>query len=213
MKYNALKNQVTRRIRLVACTTTLAVGLMVSLAQLAHAQNITPPPLPPGLQPVPEGNEVFLVGHAIGFQNYVCQPVGAGFKFVLFTPQATLFKDNEKQIITHFFSPNPDEGGVIRATWEDSKDTSTIWAKVHQPNGAATPDPNSIDWLLLDVVGADDGPKGRGALADTTFVQRLSTVGGLAPADGCLSLTDVGKHEFVPYTADYFFDRKQHGNN
>lgn len=213
MNYKALKNRITHRFRLVACTTTLAVGLMVSLPQLAHAQNITPPPLPPGLQPVPAGNEVFLVGHAIGFQNYVCQPVGAGFKFVLFTPQATLFKDNDKQIITHFFSPNPDEGGVIRATWEDSKDTSAIWAKVHSPNGAATPDPNSIDWLLLDVVGTDNGPQGRGALADTTFVQRLSTVGGLAPAAGCLSLTDVGTHEFVPYTADYFFYRKQHGNN
>ena len=61
MNYNALKNLITRRIRLVACTTTLAVGLMVSLPQLAHAQNITPPPLPPGLQPVPEGNEPFLV--------------------------------------------------------------------------------------------------------------------------------------------------------
>ena len=212
MNYNAL-NQITRRIRLVACTTTLAVGLMVSLPQLARAQNITPPPLPPGLQPVPEGNEVFLVGHAIGFQNYVCQPVGAGFKFVLFTPQATLFKDNDKQIITHFFSPNPDEGGTIRATWEDSKDTSTIWAKVHQPHGAVTVDQSAVDWLLLDVVGADGGPKGRGALADATFVQRLSTVGGLAPAEGCLSLTDVGKHEFVPYRADYFFYRKQHGNN
>jgi hypothetical protein len=186
---------------------------MVSLPQLAHAQNITPPPLPPGLQPVPAGNEPFLVGHATGTQNYVCQPVGAGFKFVLFTPQATLFKDNDKQLTTHFFSPNPDEGGTIRATWEDSKDTSTVWAKVHQPNGAATVDQNAIDWLLLDVVGADDGPKGRGELADTTFIQRLSTVGGLAPAAGCLSLTDVGKHEFVPYTADYFFYRKQHGNN
>jgi hypothetical protein len=213
MNYNALKNLIARRIRLVACTTTLAVGLMVSLPQLAHAQNITPPPLPPGLQPVPEGNEVYRVGHAIGFQNYVCQPVGAGFKFVLFTPQATLFKDNDKQIITHFFSPNPDEGGVIRATWEDSNDTSAIWAKVHQPNGAVTVDASAVDWLLLDVVGRVEGPNGQGALADTTFVQRLSTVGGVAPADGCLFLTDVGKHEFVPYTADYFFWRKQQGNN
>ena len=31
------------------------------------------------------------------------------------------------QLITHFFSPNPAEGGVaIRATWQDSRDTSSL---------------------------------------------------------------------------------------
>jgi len=212
MNYFALINQATRRILLVACTTALAVGLMVSLPQLAHAQNIAPPVVPDNKLKVDDGNVPFLVGHAIGTQNYVCQPSGGGFKFVLFTPQATLFKDNDKQITTHFFSPNPAENGVIRATWEDSKDTSTVWAKVHQPDGMLIVDPTAIAWLLLDVVGTQGGASSSDTLTKTTFIQRVNTVGGLPPATGCASLADVGTPAFVPYRADYYFYQKQNGH-
>ena len=78
---------------------------------------------------VPAGNKVFLVGHAVGTQNYVCLPSGDDFKFTLFTPQATLFSDDGKQVMTHYFSPNALEGDTIRATWQDSRDTSTVWAQ------------------------------------------------------------------------------------
>lgn len=222
MKYIALKNQVMRRIMLVAYTTALALGLMVSLPQLAQAQNVTPPPVPDNKLQVEAGNEAFLLGHAVGTQNYVCKPSGTGVKFVLFTPEATLFKDNDdRQIITHYFSPNPFEpntdatvvaDGLIRATWQ-ARDTSTVWAKVHQPDGTLTVDPNAIAWLLLDVVGAQDGPTGGHTLSDTTFIQRVNTTGGLAPSTGCTSSTDLGNQAFVPYTADYVFYKKQHGNN
>ncbi len=208
---NTPKNQATRRVLLTACATALAVAFTVSLPQSAHAEKVTPPPVPAGLE-VSSDFEAFLVGHAIGTQNYVCQPSGGSFAFVLFTPQATLFNDADHQIITHFFSPNPDEGGTIRATWENSRDTSTIWAAV-VPDGSATVDPNSIAWLKLAVVGAEDGPTGGGKLSDTKFVQRLSTFGGLAPTTGCSSLADVGKKEFVPYQADYFFYKKAAGSD
>ncbi len=212
---NAPENQTTRRILLIACAAALAVLFTVSLSQPAHADRVTPPPLPDSRLQVPEGNEAFLVGHAVGTQNYVCLPSGSGFAFTLFTPQATLFADNEKQIITHYFSPNlnpipPEILGTIRATWQDSKDTSTIWAKLHQ-NGAVMVDQTAIAWLLLDVVGTQDGPTGDNTLGDTTFVQRLNTSGGLATPSDCASLADVGKEEFVPYTADYFFYKKATG--
>jgi hypothetical protein len=192
-----------------------AAAFTLSSPQAVRADGPTPPPLPPGLAPVPEGNKLFLVGHAVGTQNYVCQPSGAGVAYVLFTPQATLFGDGGVQIITHFNSPNPDEpntdpkvvaDGTIRATWQ-FKDTSRVWAKVHQPNGAVTVDQKAIAWLLLDAVGHQNGPTGLGRtkLTKTTFVQRLNTTGGLAPATGCSSQTDVGNKAFVPYTADYFF--------
>ena len=208
---NTPKNQATRRVLLTACATALAVAFTVSLPQSAHAEKVTPPPVPAGLE-VSSDFEAFLVGHAIGTQNYVCQPSGGSFAFVLFTPQATLFNDADHQIITHFFSPNPDEGGTIRATWENSRDTSTIWAAV-VPDGSATVDPNSIAWLKLAVVGAEDGPTGGGKLSDTKFIQRLNTSGGLAPTTGCSSLADVGNKAFVPYTADYFFYKKAAGSD
>ena len=182
------------------------------------AGEITPPPLPDGMAPVPAGNELFLGTHAVGTQNYVCQPSGAGVAYVLFTPQATLFGEDGGQVITHFNSPNPDEPntdpkvvapqGTIRATWQ-FKDTSRVWAKVHQPDGAVTVKQDAIAWLLLDAVGHQKGPTGGDKLTKTTFVQRLNTTGGLAPKTGCSSLTDVGNKAFVPYTADYFFYKAQ----
>jgi len=220
MKYIALKNQITRRLRLIACSTALAAGLMVA-PQLVQAQSVTPPIVPDNKLQVEAGNEAFLVGHAIGTQNYVCKPSGAGVKFVLFTPEATLARDNGRQIITHYFSPNPDEpntdatvvaDGAIRATWQ-ARDTSTVWAKVHDVDGALIVDEHSIAWLLLDVVGAEDGPTGGRTLSDTTFIQRVNTTGGLAPAVGCTSTADLGNTAFVPYTADYFFYKKQPGSN
>jgi hypothetical protein len=204
-----------------ACATILAVAFAVSPSQPAYAGQITPPPVPANIK-VPARNKAFLVGHAFGTQNYVCRPSASspsGVAYVLFTPEATLFSEDGGQIITHFFSPNPNPldpntspavvaDGAIRATWQH-RDTSTVWAKVHSnpdgSNGAATVDPNSIAWLLLDVVGAVNGPTGGDTLTKTTFIQRLNTVGGLAPSTGCASPTDLGNQAFMDYTSDYFF--------
>jgi hypothetical protein len=215
---NAPENRTTRRILLIACATALAVAFTVSLPQLADADRFTPPPVPANIQ-VPAGNKAFLEGHAVGTQNYICVPCPnpttsmcpdvSGFAWILFTPEATLFNDDEKQIITHFFSPNPFENGTIRATWQHSRDTSTVWAMTiassSDPNFVA---PGAIPWLLLKVVGTEPGPTGGDRLTRTTFVQRLNTSGGIAPSTGCTSLTDVGAEAFVPYTADYFFSKK-----
>ena len=104
---NPPENQIRRRI-LPACATALALASTVSLPQPAHAREVTPPPVPAAIQ-VPEGNEAFLEGHAVGTQNYICLPSGSGFAWTLFTPQATLFSDRARQVTTHFFSPNPFE--------------------------------------------------------------------------------------------------------
>lgn len=217
---NVMDKQFARHTLLTVCVVVLAVGLMGSLPRPAHADAVKPPPLPAGLAPVPAGNKVFLVGHAVGTQDYVCRPSGAGVAYVLFTPEATLFGQDGGQVITHYFSPNPFESntdskvvsdGMIRATWQH-RDTSTVWAKLHQPNGAVTVDPNAIAWLLLDVAGAQNGPTGGDKLTGTTFIQRLNTTGGLAPSTGCSSLTDVGNQAFVPYTADYYFYKAVKGD-
>jgi hypothetical protein len=211
MKISRLvEQQAMHHILLTACVALLAAAFMVLLPQPAYADPLTPPPLPANLQ-VPAGNEVFLVGHAVGTQNYVCLPSGAGFAFTLFTPQATLFKDNDKQLTTHFFSPNPFENGTIRAAWQDSRDTSTVWGQVKPGNSSTDPAfvaPDAIAWLLVTVVGAQDGPAGgRDTLTATTFIQRVNTSGGVAPSTGCAASTDVGKQAFVPYTTDYYFYR------
>ena len=196
------------RAMVVACTAIGAVVASLSTASSAWAGNLAPPPVPGNIQ-VPEGNVLFLVGHAFGTQNYVCLPSGAGFAYALFTPQATLFTHRAKQLTTHFFSPNPDENGTVRATWQHSRDTSTVWAQL-VPGGSST-DPNFVEagaiaWLLLQKAGVEEGPGGGDTLTATTFIQRLNTRGGVAPAD-CAGPADVGKRAFVPYEADYFFYR------
>ncbi len=205
-KSNVSNKHTTRYTLLTAIVVVLTVVFLVGRPQAALADKIIVPGVPDNLK-VQEGAKVFLVGHAIGFQNYVCQPSGAGVAWILFTPQAILFDDTHEQIITHFFSPNP-ETGVVRATWIHSHDSSTIWAAV-APDGISTDAKfvaqGAIAWLLLNVEKFRDGPTGGDKLSDTIQVQRLNTSGGVAPATGCASLTDVGTKAFVPYTADYFF--------
>ena len=219
----APKHHARRRILPILSATALAMAFTVPLSQPAYAAGrVTPPPLPsPNLQ-VDAENHPFLVGHALGTQNYVCAPSANGVAYVLFTPEATLYNDDGDQLITHFFSPNPDPrdpnksaavvaDGAIRATWVDSRDGSSVWAKLHTSDkgvaGSFTPDQTAVAWLLLDKVGVEDGLTGGNILSKTTQVQRLNTTGGVAPGpgNGCDSPSDVGHTAFVPYTADYFF--------
>jgi Protein of unknown function (DUF3455) len=102
-----------------------AAAFTVSQPLPAHADHVTPPPVPAGLQPA--GNEAFLEGNATGTQDYICLPSGTSTAWTFFGPQATLFNKHDEQIITHFLSPNPFENGTPRVTWQDSEDTSKIW--------------------------------------------------------------------------------------
>lgn len=218
--WNRVSKQATRRIIPTTCAAALAVAFTVSMSQTAFAGQITPPSVPTNIQ-VPAGNKAFLVGHAFGTQNYVCKPSASspsGVAYALFTPEATLFSEDGGQVITHFNSPNPNpldpntspavvSNGAIRATWQH-RDTSTVWGKVAPGDSSSDPAfvaPGAIAWLRITVVGAVDGPTGGDTLTKTTFIQRLNTVGGLAPSTGCASPTDLGNQAFVDYTADYFF--------
>lgn len=213
MKSGNTKPRTSRGILLMACAAALGIAFTLSPPRAAHADDddcIAPPPVPSNIE-VPEGNEAYLVGHAVGTQNYVCLPSGSAFAWTLFTPQATLFDDRGRQIQTHFFSPNAAENGTVRATWQDSKDTSAVWgrgiASSSDPDFVA---PNAIPWLKVEVVSDQEGPRGGDELTGTTFIQRLNTFGGVAPSTGCGLPTDVGNRAYVPYTADYFFFKERH---
>ncbi len=183
----------------------IVAALAVAAPFAAMATNVKPPKVPDTLA-VPAGSKAFLIGHAVGTQNYICLPDGAGAKWVLFGPQATVFDDHGRQLMTHFISPNPAESNALRATWMDSDRTSSVWAvKVAESDDARFVEPGAIKWFLLQVKGAEEGSQRNDRLMKTTVIHRVNTSGGVAPASECTLTGDVGKTKFVPYTADYVF--------
>lgn len=205
MKYRNSSQTVLRLVLLGTAITMLHSAPL--RAQSGFASRIGAPSVPAGLQ-VPAGNQVFLKAAATGTQNYLCLP--SGWTFI--GPQATLFVTLpwlngpiQQQIATHFLTPNALEGGTARPAWQSSIDTSMVMAK---PVASST-DPNYVDpaavpWLLLQAAGAHAGPSGGSAFAQTTYLQRINTSGGVMPVGACT----VGERAFVPYTADYVFYRK-----
>ena len=209
-------------------TAALALGFAFAAVTNAQAQNLTRPITPAIITP-PPGNSAFLVGHATGTQGYVCLPTSTGSSTASWTvkgarPEATLFQSffgRDFQIITHFLSPNENPNDAATrplpfgsATWQSSFDTSKVWAQVLHSNAIpagsdpSCPNAGSIACLLLESVGSQQGPGGGNFLSNTTFIQRLNTKGGSAPNEGCSTSADVGNQVLVPYTADYFFFRK-----
>jgi hypothetical protein len=199
----------------IATWVTAAVLTVCAAApEQARAQQnerVTPPAVPANLV-APVGTKAFLEGHAIGSQNYICLPTPTGFAWTFYGPQATLFNDEGKQITTHFLSANPYEAGVLRATWQHSRDTSAAWAAAIQtstdPMFVA---PGAIPWLLLQVLGSQEGPDEGDKLSSALYIQRVHTSGGVVPAAGCAVPTDMGRKVLVPYEADYIF-YKQRGH-
>ena len=210
-------------------------GLLVAVVVAASAQDnaqtkqeeitfslLQNPVTPPAITP-PAGNSAFFVGHAVGTQGYVCLPTASGVSWTVNAarPEATLFTNifgHAVQIITHFLSPDTKPNAFAPTplpfgspTWQSSFDSSKVWGLALQsiPAGsdASCPNAGAIVCLLLQAIGSDQGPAGGNSLTKTTYIQRLNTNGGSAPAAGCAAPTDVGKQTLVPYTADYYFFR------
>lgn len=203
----------TNWIRVAAIVCAIGVHTATVLAQAVPPPRIEVPPVPASLQ-VPPGHDVYLRAYAVGTQNYVCLPTASGAAWRFLGPQATLYQvfkgEARQQIATHFLSADASEAHVARPTWQHSLDSSRVWGRLV----AASADPafveaGAINWLLLDAAVAEPGHEGGYALADTTFIQRVNTAGGIAPSTGCSDAAHVGALALVPYTTDYFFYRAQ----
>ncbi len=157
------------------------LAILSTLVAIAFAQ----PPVPDNLQP-PPGAELKRQAHAIGDQIYACD----GSKWILRGPDAKLSDDAGHEVGTHFAGP----------TWR-WLDGSRVTAK---PVANATPDPDSIPWLLLTVTDH----AGSGVMTNISSIQRLHTKGGKAPASCESSQKDEQKR--IHYTADYYFFSAPH---
>ncbi len=171
---------------------SLAAAFTVALPSAAHADRVTPPPVPENIV-APAETKAFLVGHAVGTQDYICLPAG----WRPFGPQATLFNDDAKQVITHFLSPNPDRDDMPFATWQHSQDTSAVWATMI----AIVLRSRLCRARCHSLVPASGGRRPRRAdrwpKADQdNHIQRLNTTGGMPPSSPC-GQGEVGNKELV----------------
>jgi hypothetical protein len=138
----------------------------------------------------PGANEALaLVIPASGVQIYECrakaQQPGA-YEWAFLAPEADLFYTNGRKAGSHYAGPH----------WE-AADGSRISGQLKER--ADAPQKGAIPWLLLTTksVGPD------GSFSKVTSIQRVNTVGGVAPASGC-SQSTAGTIARVPYTADYY---------
>jgi hypothetical protein len=131
-------------------------------------------------------------GHKVAFRVYA-EGVQIwrwnGITWVFQKPEAVLYGSVAEDGIVGIHYAGP--------TWESASGSYVIGAVIER----ATPNINAIPWFLLGAVKSD----GPGIFDGVTYIQRVNTVGGIAPADPG---DFVGEEARVPYTADYFFYRK-----
>ena len=164
--------------------TTMALLLCATATLAAHATDNRAPEVPQQIAVPSETNKVHFHGFGVGFQVYTWNGTSWGAA----VPDAVLFNGESGVVATHFAGPS----------WESNSGSLVVGAL--PPDGAIIMDTNSIPWLRLKKLVAE----GPGIFANTTYIQRVNTVGGKAPSTPG---TFVGQVARVPYTADYFFYR------
>lgn len=158
----------------------LALSALTSLR--AEPGNDNRAPAVPAALEVPDGNKVHFHAYAVGVQIYTWN----GSSWVFKAPEAVLFADVNGcgAVGIHYAGP----------TWESESGSKVVGARV---NGI-TVEPTAIPWLLLKAVSAE----GPGIFDRTSYIQRVNTVGGLAPSSPGDS---TGQEARVHYTAEYYF--------
>jgi hypothetical protein len=144
--------------------------------------------VPDKLKP-PANESLAMIVPAKGVQIYECRArkdQAGAYEWAFVAPEADLFDTNGSKIGRHYAGPH----------WE-STDGSKIAGTVKANSDA--PQADAIPWLLL--VTKSVGPQG--SFSKITSIQRVNTVGGVAPKTGC-SQSTVGTNARIAYTADYY---------
>jgi hypothetical protein len=139
----------------------------------------------------PRANEsLALIVPAKGVQIYECRTKkdqAGAYEWAFVAPEADLFGTSGKKIGRHYAGPY----------WE-STDGSKIAGTVKER--ADAPQADAVPWLLLVTRSVGS----QGSFSKITSIQRINTVGGVAPKSGC-SQSAVGTTARIRYTADYYF--------
>jgi hypothetical protein len=159
--------------------------LTAGAAMLTAACASTPLVVPDTLRPATSETLATTVG-ARGVQIYECRArKDGGYEWAFVAPDADLLDAQGKAIGRH-------GAGPYWQSADGSRVVGTVTAR------ADAPAPGAIPWLLLSTKSS--GPAG--AFSNVSSIQRVNTVGGVAPATPCTEQF-AGTPARVPYTADY----------
>lgn len=138
---------------------------------------------------VPAGHAVKLESIGTGEITYECREkkdATGAFEWAFVAPVATLWDMQQKNIGKYYGGP----------TWE-AADGSKVTGK------QVAVSPASAGNIPLQLVKADPA-MGNGAMTGVTYIQRLETKGGVAPAVAC-GAANKGAKQQVAYQAKYVF--------
>jgi hypothetical protein len=185
-------NKTTSRTIKIGAAAAVAAALIGGTLATANAAEQAPqatdvsaqgrgPKIPTEIA-VPAGNRLIGVMQARGQQVYTCT-AGA---WVFTEPVATMtgLVNNRPTTAIHFKGPS----------WESVEDGSLVTATGDGTSAVA----GSIAQLRLKATSAAGSA---GVFGKVTYIQRLSTSGGAAPAGACTDGTRLG----VAYRAEYRF--------
>lgn len=174
---------------LAGAAALVAVSVLSACGTMSQAPAFDQASLPDAVK-VPAGNMVSLETVGVGEITYECRDkkdAAGQTEWVFVGPKAVLNNRSGKAVGTYYGPP---------ATWEANDGSKFTGTQVAISPAAAGNIP-------LQLVKANPAT-GNGAMTDVTYVQRVATVGGVAPKSPC-STTTKGAKEIVKYQADYIF--------
>ena len=176
-------------------STSLAVATLAAVSGCSSMGGPAPMPMfsqatLPDPVKVPAGHKVALETVGVGEITYECRAKAAqagAFEWVFVGPKAVLNGRDGRAVGSYFGPP---------ATWQSMDGSAITGAQLAVAPAAAGSIP-------LQLVKANPAT-GAGAMSGVSYIQRVATQGGVAPAAAC-DAGAVGRKEIVKYQADYIF--------
>lgn len=171
-------------------TRSIAAAILCSAfaAPPAFAAAMGAPNVPPAVA-APDGHRPSMTLKGVGQLTYECRAkAGAdgAFEWVFVAPDATLQETSGKVVGKYYGGP----------TWEHNEGSKITGKQLAVAPGT----PGAIPLQLVQAAPA----MGSGPFNGVTYIQRVNTMGGVAPKATCDAST-AGNRQTVGYSADYVF--------
>jgi hypothetical protein len=163
-------------------TAILAFGGCTAVMAAQMSATETPAAVTP-----PAGHKPVMTLKGAGLLTYECRAKQSeGFEWAFAGPDAGLWDSMGKQVGKYYGGP----------TWEHADGSKVTGKQLAVAPGAA----GSIPLQLVQASPA----MGEGAFTGVSYIQRVNTMGGVAPSTSCDAST-LNSKTTVKYSADYVF--------